>query len=76
MCLSIPDKILSIQGLSARASVGGTIVNVAIDLIDDVAEGDFVLVHTGVALQKISEEQAEETMRLLNELISEDETPN
>jgi hydrogenase expression/formation protein HypC len=76
MCLSIPAKILSIQGLSAQASVGGTVVNIAIDLLEDIVVGDFVLVHTGIALQKISEEEAEETLRLLNEMISMDDDAN
>jgi hydrogenase expression/formation protein HypC len=69
MCLSVPAKIISVNELSAKASVGGTIINVAIDLVDDVKVGDYVLVHTGVALRLISEEEAEVTLRLINELI-------
>jgi hydrogenase expression/formation protein HypC len=76
MCLSIPAQILSIQGLSAKASVGGTVVNIAIDLLEDIVVGDFVLVHTGIALQKIGKEEAEETLRLLKEMISLDDDSN
>jgi hydrogenase expression/formation protein HypC len=38
--------------------------------VDDVNPGDYILIHTGFALQKISEEEALETMRLFEELNS------
>jgi hydrogenase expression/formation protein HypC len=68
MCLSIPAKIISIEGETARASVGGTIINVGLHMIDDVKAGDYVLVHTGFALQKISDEEAQETLKLIKEI--------
>jgi len=68
MCLSIPAKVLSVEGYVARASVGGAIVNASLHLVDDVSPGDYILIHTGFALQKISEEEALETLRLIEEL--------
>ena len=68
MCLSIPAKILSIEGKTARASVGGTIINVGLHMIDDIKEGDYVLVHTGFALQKISDDEARVTLNLIKEM--------
>lgn len=68
MCLSIPAKVLSVDGNMARASVGGAIVNTSLHLVDDVNPGDYILIHTGFALQKISEEEALETIRLIEEL--------
>ncbi len=68
MCLSIPAKILSIEGKTARASVGGTIINVGLHMIDDIKEGDYVLVHAGFALQKISDDEAQETLKLIREM--------
>jgi len=68
MCLSIPAKILSIEGNTARASVGGAVVNTSLHLVDNVKIGDYVLIHTGFALQIISEEEALETIRLIEEL--------
>ena len=70
MCLSIPAKILSIDGDMASASVGGAIVQTGLHLLDDVSVGDYVLIHTGFALQKISEEEALETIRIIEELES------
>ena len=68
MCLGIPGKVIEIDGIMARASVGGSIVNVGLHMIEDVRVGDYVLIHTGFALQKISEEEALETLRLIREL--------
>ena len=75
MCLSIPAKILSVDGNTAKASVGGAIVNTSLHLVDDVKVGDYVLIHTGFALQKISEEEALETISLLKELEKAAEEP-
>jgi hydrogenase expression/formation protein HypC len=71
MCLSIPAKILSVNGLTAKASVGGAIVEANLHLLDNVQPGDYVLIHTGFALQKISEEEALETIRIIKELDQE-----
>jgi hydrogenase expression/formation protein HypC len=70
MCLSIPAKILSVNGLKAKASVGGAVVEASLHLVDDVQPGDYVLIHTGFALQKISEAEALETIRLIEEMQS------
>jgi hydrogenase expression/formation protein HypC len=71
MCLSIPAKIISIEGTTARASVGGAIVKASLQLIDDATIGDYILIHTGFALQKISEEEALETIRIIRDLENE-----
>ena len=67
MCLSIPAKIESIDGEMAQVSVGGATYNASLQLLDDVKIGDFILLHTGFAIQKISPEEAEETLKLFNE---------
>lgn len=68
MCLGIPGKVIEIDGIMAKASVGGSIVNIGLHMVEDVRVGDYVLVHTGFALQKISEEEALETLKLIKEL--------
>ena len=72
MCLSIPGKIIKINGDVAEVTVGGTIVNVGLQMIDNIKEGDFVLVHAGFALQKIDEKEALETLKLFREMIEND----
>ncbi len=68
MCLSIPGKVISIEGVIAKASVGGVIIKAGLHMVDNVKVGDYILIHTGFALQKISEEEAQETLKLIKEL--------
>jgi hydrogenase expression/formation protein HypC len=68
MCLSIPSKVLSINGDKATVSVGGTEYEASLQLLDDVKVDDYVLIHTGFAIQKISEEEAIETLKLIKDL--------
>ena len=68
MCLSIPAKVLSVDGNVAVISVNGLESRTNLQLLGEVEEGDYVLVHTGFAIQKLSEQEAEETFKLFDEL--------
>jgi len=74
MCLAIPGKIISIEENSspkmAKVSFGGAIREICIDWVSDVKAGEYVLVHVGFALGKIDEEEAKETLKLLNDIES------
>jgi len=73
MCLSVPAKVIHIKGDEATVSIGGTEYKANLQMVDDVKVGDYILLHTGFAIQKLSEEDAKETMRLLQELADIDE---
>ncbi len=68
MCLSIPARIVSIKGDMAEVSAGGTIFKAGLQMIRDAKPGDYILLHAGFAIQKISEEEAEETLRIFREI--------
>lgn len=68
MCLSIPAKITELDGEMGKASIGGSIIDVGLQLVDDVKIGDYVLVHTGFALEKIDEEEALKQLQILKDL--------
>ncbi|HAX93311.1 MAG TPA: HypC/HybG/HupF family hydrogenase formation chaperone [Bacteroidales bacterium] len=68
MCLSIPALILSINGSMAEVSAGGSVFKAGILMIEDARQGDYILLHAGFAIQKISEEEALETIRLIDEM--------
>jgi len=68
MCLSIPSKVISINGDKAIVSVGGTEYEASLQLVEDIKVDDYVLLHTGFAIQKISKKDAQETFKLLHEL--------
>lgn len=69
MCLGIPGRIVETDGLMARVDVGGTKKEASLMLLDGVAVGDYVIVHAGFAIQKVDEEEAEESLRIVDELI-------
>ena len=68
MCLSIPVKIVVIDGEYATVSFGGNSYRAGLQLLDDVQVGDFVLLHAGFAIQKLDRREAEETLRLIDEM--------
>jgi hydrogenase expression/formation protein HypC len=67
MCLSIPARIIKINGPVAEVSVGGTIFRAGLQMVQNAVVGDYVLLHAGFAIQIISEEEAIETLKLLDE---------
>jgi hydrogenase expression/formation protein HypC len=68
MCLSIPARIVTIDGTMADVSAGGTIFKAGLHLIENAVVGDYILLHAGFAIQKISEEEAAETLKLFEEI--------
>ncbi|MEY6433705.1 HypC/HybG/HupF family hydrogenase formation chaperone [Thioalkalicoccus limnaeus] len=69
MCLAIPAQIIAIEadGRSATVALGGIHKAVSLALIEDAVVGDYVLLHVGYALSKISAEEAERTLALMVE---------
>ena len=68
MCLAVPYKVISKQGTKAIADVFGVQKEIDIRVLEDVKANDYVLVHAGFAIQKMNQEEAKETLNLLNEL--------
>lgn len=68
MCLGIPAKVISINEMVAEVQVGGVTREVSLMLCPEAKLGDYVLLHTGFAMEIISEEEAAETIKLLEEL--------
>jgi hydrogenase expression/formation protein HypC len=77
MCIAIPGKITAIVSENiATVDMGGVCRNVNMDLLGGATEsmiGKHVLVHVGYAISEISEEESEETMRLLRIMAGLDE---
>lgn len=67
MCVAYPGKILSIENHHARVDFTGSVVPVNISMVD-VAPGDYVLVHAGMAIQKVETEEAQEWIALFRDL--------
>ncbi len=70
MCLAIPMQISHIDGYNARCTAKGVQREVSLFLLqdDDMQVGDYVLIHVGYAIQKISEEDAQTAWELFDEM--------
>ena len=70
MCLAIPALIVEKDGSQARADVGGVVRDISLELIDRPAEiGDYVLLHAGFAIHKLEKDEAEETLKLMRDVL-------
>ena len=70
MCLSIPGKIISIEGGIADIDIAGNVYKAGTQIMEEVEVGDFVLIHSGFIIQKLSEEEAAETEKLLRDILN------
>jgi len=68
MCLSVPARIIEVKGDMADVSVGGTIFRAGVQMIKNPRPGEYVLLHAGFAIERISEEDALETLRIIEEI--------
>jgi hydrogenase expression/formation protein HypC len=68
MCLAIPAKVISCgEDDTATVALEGVKKTISLALVDDVAVGDYVLVHVGFALHKLSEAEAARTLAIMAE---------
>jgi hydrogenase expression/formation protein HypC len=63
-------KIIKKQGLCATAEVDGVKREINLRLLDDAQIGDYVLVHAGFAIEKVDEHEAEETLKMMKEIVN------
>ena len=68
MCLAVPAKIKKIEEGEALVDFGGVKKRISLGILSRVKVGDHVLVHAGFAIGKVSDEEAAETRRALEEL--------
>ena len=78
MCLGIPGKIQSIRDdsglMMGMVDFGGIRREVCLQYVaDEVAEGDYVIVHVGFAITKVDEDEAQRTFEALKEMSQLDE---
>ena len=68
MCLAIPMKVVAIAGPIAQVEESGVRREARIDLLDEVAIGDYVVVHAGLAIERLDPVEAEEPLRLMERM--------
>lgn len=71
MCLAIPVKVVAVEGQVATIEVGGGRARARLDALgEEVRVGDYLLVHAGFAIRRLDPAEAEETLRLFDEILS------
>lgn len=71
MCLAIPALIKQIDGKEADVEIGGITRHISLWLAPEAKVGDYVLLHTGYAISIIDQAEAEETLRLFEQIAEE-----
>jgi len=72
MCLGIPMQIKQIDGFDARCEAKGVERDVSLFMLqhEPLQEGDFVVVHVGYAIQKVSPEEAATAWEIYDEMLA------
>jgi len=68
VCVGIPGRVLKVEGRMAVIEVGGATRDIALDLLDGVIPGDYVIAHAGFAIHKVDEAEAMKTLEILREI--------
>lgn len=58
MCIGIPGQIISVDGTSAEVDFGGTKRTISLLMLEGIADGDWIVAHSGYAVKKLTETQA------------------
>lgn len=72
MCLAVPMKVTEIDGPIAQVEQGGVRRQARVDLVEGIEVGDYVIVHAGIAIDRLDPEEAEETLRLFAEMLGDE----
>ena len=68
MCLAIPALIKKVEEKEADVEIGGISRRISLWLTPEAKVGDYVLLHTGYAISIIDQNEAEETLKLFEEM--------
>ncbi|MFX1369530.1 MAG: HypC/HybG/HupF family hydrogenase formation chaperone [Promethearchaeota archaeon] len=68
MCLAVPGLVETIDGDYAEVDFGGVRKRVCVTLLPGLEVGEYVIVHTGYAIEKLKPEEAKKTLALFEEM--------
>jgi len=67
MCVAYPGKVLQLEGRHAQVDFAGNVVKVNVSMVP-VQIGDYVLVHAGMAIQKVEQGEGRQWQELFREI--------
>ncbi|MHA1863636.1 MAG: HypC/HybG/HupF family hydrogenase formation chaperone [Candidatus Thorarchaeota archaeon] len=68
MCLAVPALVQSIDGDYAQVDFGGASKKVCVTLLPELEVGEYVIIHTGYAIEKMKPEEAKKTLELFEQM--------
>jgi hydrogenase expression/formation protein HypC len=68
-------RVVSIDNETAVCEIDGVRREASLMMVDGIGVGDFVLIHAGFAIERLDEEDAQETLRLFRELLDQGVVP-
>lgn len=68
MCVGLPAKVVSIKDGMALVDASGAKREVSAELLDELDPGDYVMVHAGIAIAKITDDDVSEAASVMGEL--------
>jgi hydrogenase expression/formation protein HypC len=69
MCIGIPAKVIEISGETGKVDYQGVVRETSFVMLPEAEVGDFVILHAGFAIKKLSAEDARETLELIREML-------
>lgn len=69
MCVGLSAKVVRISDGTAVVDAGGAKREVSSELLEDLEPGDYVMVHAGIAIAKITDEDEQESRKVMEELL-------
>ncbi|HDL08120.1 MAG TPA: HypC/HybG/HupF family hydrogenase formation chaperone [Desulfobacteraceae bacterium] len=71
MCIAVPGRVTKTEGNRADVEFGGVKRYVSLALLENISVGDYLIVHAGFAIHKIDPFEAEESIRLFQQILKE-----
>jgi hydrogenase expression/formation protein HypC len=68
MCLAVPGMLTAVDNGTGQVEINGLARSVSLLPLEDAAVGDYVIVHAGFAISRLSKSEAEETLEILKEM--------
>lgn len=75
MCLAVPMRVIMIDGEMAVCEIDGVRREASLMMVDGVEINDYLLIHAGFAIERLDKVEAEETLRLMRDLLDQGVIP-
>lgn len=73
MCLGVPAKVIKIENEWAWVDVSQVQLKINASLVEGIKVGDYVIIHAGFAIQKLSSQEGESTLELFKQIVEFDQ---